>query len=154
LPAMVALVTRGTDNERLGILRTFLTADGKDKAWCLPNKMMLGACASGAVWLSEPSDSLMVGEGIETCLSAMQATGRPTWAALSAPGLGSLDLPGHIREVTILADMDDRGEGERAATNAASRWRREGRRVRIARAPQGLDFNDVLMGRAGGDGAP
>jgi len=29
----------------------------------------------------------MVGEGIETCLAAMQATGNPAWAALSTSGL-------------------------------------------------------------------
>jgi hypothetical protein len=27
-------------------------------------------------------------------------------------------------------------------------WKREGRRVRIARPPQGMDFNDLLTGRA------
>ncbi len=31
--------------------------------------------------------------------------------------------------------------------HAAQRWSDEGRRVRIARPPQGLDFNDVLLGR-------
>jgi putative DNA primase/helicase len=152
LPAMVALVARGTDDQPMGILRTFLTADGKEKAWCVPNKMMLGPCAGGAVGLGEASDSVMVGEGIETCLSAMQATGRPTWAALSTSGMRSLDLPEHIRDVVILADGDD--PGERAAKHAASRWAREGRRVRIARAPQDLDFNDILSGRARRDGAP
>ena len=99
LPAMVALVSRGTDGKPVAIHRTFLTADGKEKAWCVPNKMMLGACAGGAVRLREASDSVMVGEGIETCLSAMQATSRtPLWAALSTSGLRSLDLPQHIRE--------------------------------------------------------
>jgi hypothetical protein len=151
LPAMVALVTRGMDGEPVAIHRTFLTADG-EKAWCLPNRKVLGPCRGGAVRLSEASDSVMVGEGIETCLSAMQATGRPTWAALSAPGLFALDLPEHIRDVVILADGDD--PGEKAANHAASRWVREGRRVAIARPPQDLDFNDILSGRARRDGAP
>jgi hypothetical protein len=43
----------------------------------------------------------------------------------------------------VLADGDVPGEA--AAQNCARRWKREGRRVRIARPPQGLDFNDVLM---------
>ncbi|MEI8152772.1 MAG: toprim domain-containing protein [Hyphomicrobiales bacterium] len=84
----------------------------------------------------------MVGEGIETCLSAMQATGRPAWAALSAPGLGALALPSTIQIVTILADGDEAGEA--AARAAADRWSREGRRVRIARPRLGADFNDLL----------
>ena len=52
----------------------------------------------------------MVGEGIETCLAAMQATGHPTWAALSTSGLRSLDLPKDVRDVIVLADGDDAGE--------------------------------------------
>ena len=35
-----------------------------------------------------------------------------------------------------------------AALAAARRWKREGRTVRIARPPTGMDFNDVLLGRA------
>jgi DNA primase len=89
---------------------------------------------------------LMVGEGIETCLSAMQATGYPAWAALSTSGLRALDLPGSVREVIVLADGDD--AGEKAACDAALRWSREGRRVRVARPPRGADFNDVLLGGA------
>ena len=46
----------------------------------------------------------------------------------------------------MLADGDDAGEA--AALGAAMRWKREGRRVRIARPPQGFDFNDLLLGRA------
>lgn len=38
--------------------------------------------------------------------------------------------------------------GEAAARDAALRWKRQGRRARIARPPQGLDFNDLLLGRA------
>ena len=88
----------------------------------------------------------MIGEGIETCLAAMQATGQPAWAALSTSGLRSLDLPANVRDVIVLADGDEAGEG--AARDCALRWRRQGRRVRIARPPRGMDFNDMLLGRA------
>jgi phage/plasmid primase-like uncharacterized protein len=107
--------------------------------------MMLGPCRGGAVRLEEPDEVLMIGEGIETCLAAMQATGNPAWAALSTSGLRALDLPDSVRNVIILADGDDPGEA--AARACASRWMRQGRRVRIARPPRGLDFNDVLLGR-------
>jgi hypothetical protein len=86
----------------------------------------------------------MVGEGIETCLSAMMAKGIPAWAALSTSGLRALDLPDHVRDVIVLADGD--AAGEAAARNCAFRWKREGRRVRIARPPAGMDFNDLLIG--------
>ena len=90
----------------------------------------------------------MVGEGIETCLAAMQATGYTAWAALSASGLRTLDLPEITREVIVLADGDDPGEA--AARNCALRWKGQSRRVRIARPPRGMDFNDLLLGTVSG----
>lgn len=147
-PCMVALVTRGADNTPLAIHRTFLSHEGRGKAPVEPAKMMLGPCRGGAVRLREPGEILMVGEGIETCLAAMQATGHPVWAALSTSGLRALDLPGCVLDVIVLADGDDPGEA--ASRDCALRWTREGRRVRIARPPRGLDFNDVLLGRAPG----
>jgi hypothetical protein len=145
-PAMVALVTRGADDAPIAIHRTFLGRDGANKAPVDPQKMMLGPCRGGVVQLGTRGDLLMVGEGIESCLAAMQATGNSAWAALSTSGLRTLDLPNQVREVVVLADGDD--PGETAARDCALRWKREGRRVRIARPPQGLDFNDLLMGRA------
>jgi hypothetical protein len=145
-PAMIALVTRGLDDTPLAIHRTFLTHDGHVKAPVDKQKMMLGPCRGGAVRLADPRDVLMVGEGIETCLAAMQASGHPAWAALSTSGLRALDLPHEARNVIVLADGDEAGEA--AARDCALRWKCEGRRVRIARPPQGMDFNDLLMGRA------
>jgi hypothetical protein len=145
-PAMVALVTHGATGLPIGIHRTFLARGGGGKGPVEPAKMMLGPCRGGVVRLCEPADVLMVGEGIETCLAAVQASGRPAWAALSTSGLRSLDLPRTVREVIVLADGDDPGEA--AAQDSAWRWKREGRRVRIARPRQGTDFNDLLMHRA------
>jgi putative DNA primase/helicase len=145
-PAMVALVTAGADGTPVAVHRTFLARDGKGKAPVDPPKMMLGPCRGGAVRLAEPGEALMVGEGLETCLAAMQATGHAAWAALSTSGLRSLDLPAGVRDVIVLADGDEAGEA--AARGCALRWRRPGRRVRIARPPRGMDFNDLLSGRA------
>ena len=145
-PAMVALVSRGPNDAPLAVHRTFLARDGSGKAPVDPKKMMLGPCRGGAVQLKTPTDLLMVGEGIETCLAAMQVTGNPAWAALSTSGLRALDLPESVCEVIVLADGDDSGEA--AARDCALRWQREGRRVRIARPPRGQDFNDVLIGIA------
>jgi hypothetical protein len=144
-PAMAALVTSGADGTPLAIHRTFLARDGGGKAPVDPQKMMLGPCRGGAVRLAEPGDVLMVGEGIETCLAAMLANGHPAWAALSTSGLRGLDLPKAVRDVIVLADGDKAGEA--AARDCAVRWKRGGRRVRIARPPQGMDFNDMLLSR-------
>jgi hypothetical protein len=152
-PAMVALVTNGADATPMAVHRTFLARDGEGKAPVDPQKMMFGPCRGGAVRLADPGDLLMVGEGIETCLAAMRATGNPAWAALSTAGLRTLDLPQGVRDVIVLADGDEAGEA--AARDCAWRWKREDRHVRIARPPKGLDFNDLLVGRASrsGEGA-
>ena len=142
-PAMVSLVTRGVDDTPLAIHRTFLADDGAGKAPVDPQKMMLGPCSGGAVRLAPAGDILMVGEGIESCLSAMQARGHPAWAALSTSGLKALTLPDNVQEVIVLADGDE--AGETAARIAALRWKAEGRRVRIARPTEGQDFNDMLL---------
>ena len=143
-PAMIALVTSGTDDAPLAVHRTYLTRDGASKAPVEPQKLMLGPCRGGAVRLAPAGDVLMIGEGIETCLAAVQATGHPAWAALSTSGLRALCLPPDVRDVIVLADGDDPGEA--AAREAAARWKGEGRRVRIARPPRGLDFNDMIKG--------
>jgi hypothetical protein len=145
-PAMVALVTLGVDSAPIAIHRTFLARDGVGKAPVDPAKMMLGPCRGGAVRLGPIGDRLMVAEGIETALSAIQATGQPAWAALSTSSLRALDLPRDVRDVIVLADGDEPGEA--AARDCAWLWKREGRRVRIARPPKGMDFNDLLKGRA------
>jgi putative DNA primase/helicase len=144
-PAMIALVTRGSDDKPLAIHRTFLARDGSGKAPIKPERMMLGPCRGGAVRLGVPGNILMIGEGIETCLAAMQATGNPTWAALSTSGVRTLDLAADVREIIALLDGDDASEA--AFRDAAVHWQHEGRRVRFARPPRGFDFNDVLLGR-------
>jgi putative DNA primase/helicase len=145
-PAMVALVTRGSDGTPLAVHRTFIANDGSGKAPVDPQRMIFGPCRGGAVRLADLGDMLMVGEGIETCLAAMQATGHPAWAALSTAGLRGINLPNEVRHVIVLADGDVQGAA--AALDCARRLKREGRRVRIARPPQGSDFNDMLINRA------
>jgi putative DNA primase/helicase len=144
-PAMIALVTRGQDDVPVAIHRTFLAADGRGKAPVGEPKKMWGPCSTGGVRLGTATDDIMIGEGIETCLSAMQLKGYPAWAALSTSGLRSLDLPHSVRDVIVLADGDEPGEA--AALSALHRWRREGRRVRLESCPSGTDFNDFLMRR-------
>ena len=75
----------------------------------------------------------------------MQARGLPAWAALSTSGVLALELPDEVQDVIVLADGDEAGKA--AARGAALRWKREGRRARIAHPPQGLDFNDMLLGK-------
>ncbi len=142
-PAMIALVTRGSDDAPLAIHRTFLAIDGAAKAPVENPKMMLGQCQGGAVKFGNHTDQIAVAEGLETALSVYQSLQLPTWAALSTSGLIALNLPPEIRRVAIAADGD--AAGEKAAQVAAKKWLLEGRTVRIARPPIHKDFNDLLM---------
>ena len=148
-PAMVARV-EGADG--FAIHRTYFAPDD-GKAPVEPAKMMLGACAGGAVRLLGGHRRLVVAEGIETALSlASGLLDGPTslWAALSASGMAALRLPtGALkagRELVVAADGDR--AGREAAHALAQRATAEGWRVLRADPGCGLDFNDVLMGRA------
>lgn len=148
-PAMVAAVWT-PDGGFAGVHRTFLAPDGQAKAAVEPAKLMLGHVRGGGVRLAEPADGMVIGEGIGSTLSAMLASGRPGWAALSTSGLKALELPAEVRGVTIVPDGDDPGRD--AAQAAALRWKREGREVRIAHIPSGRDANDMLHGGTEMDG--
>jgi putative DNA primase/helicase len=141
-PALVAAVCLDGDPTRcIAVHRTFLRRDGRGKADLDPSKMTLGPCKGGAIPLAPAGSIVAIAEGIESGLSYMQMTGTPTWAALSAGGIRNLILPGTITEIVIAADPDP--VGMMAARAAAQRWLNEGRRVSIARPPQGRDFNDL-----------
>ncbi len=142
LPAMVAAV-QGPDGRISGVHRTFLKPGGHGKADVDCPRMALGRCREGAVRLAAAGPTLAVGEGIETCLAVMQATGHPAWAALSTGGMKAVVLPSSVRDVILLADGD--AAGEQAAREATRRFVAEGRTIRIARPPRGLDFNDLLQ---------
>jgi DNA primase len=89
----------------------------------------------------------MVGEGIGTC--RRRHAGDPWTTGMGGTldsGLRTLDLPDAVRNVIVLADGDKPGES--VARDCFWRWKREGRRVRIAHPPQGMDFNDLLLGCA------
>jgi hypothetical protein len=154
LPAMLAPVV-GIDGTQTGVHATFLRADGSAKA-TIPaglQRETRGVIRGGTIRLTpfDPGVELLVGEGIESTLSAMQLFGLPGWAAISAAGLKSLDLPPEVRSVIIAADNDAGGAGQRAALGAYARWRAEGRQVAIKLPPiAGHDFNDVLRARRGG----
>jgi putative DNA primase/helicase len=145
-PAMVARIDN-IDGQLIGVHRTWLHRD-QIEVWRRRDRAMRGSVAGGAVRLAPPAETLLVGEGLETLLAGMVATGLPGWAALSAIGIERLILPRAVRHVIILADNDANARGERAAQTAAVRWLTEGRRVQIALpANLGTDFNDVLLGR-------
>jgi putative DNA primase/helicase len=141
--------------DRSGRLRgahvTFLARDARAKLDVDDPRRLYGPASGAYVLLSpiERNSAIIVAEGIETALSAMQVTGLPGIAALSASNLERIDLP-PCREVIIAADNDENGTGQVAAQRAAARWASQGITVRIALPdrPEGkrsYDFNDALL---------
>jgi putative DNA primase/helicase len=150
LTAMVAAV-QASDRRIVGVHRTFLRADGRDKAPVSEAKLTLGPVSGGAVRLAAAAAEIAVAEGIETALSFMQATGIPTWAALSTSGMQAIVLPPPPTATTVYlaVDVDANRAGEIAAEAAARRFDAEGRKVKLARPVVGRDFNDAIRaGRA------
>jgi hypothetical protein len=147
-PAMIALIT-GADGSPIAIHRTYLALNGTGKADVTPAKMTLGPCKGAAVRLGDeiqPGQWLAVAEGIETALSVMQSCGLSGWAALSAENLKVVKLPPQATMITVCADHDVNGAGQRAGRTLADRLLHDGRRVRVA-TPKipGTDFNDELL---------
>jgi phage/plasmid primase-like uncharacterized protein len=145
-PVMVALMVDCAGTPQ-AIHRTFLARDGRGKAPIATPRKTLGMVAGAAVRLAPVADRLVIGEGIETSISAALMLKAPAWAAISAPNLEfKLTLPASIREIVIAADHD--GPGLKAARAALARWRAEGRNVKIARPQKpGEDFNDLWRSR-------
>jgi putative DNA primase/helicase len=141
-PAMVAAI-QNCEGRIIGVLRTFIRADGSGKSHLEPQRAALGPISGCAIRFAKPGERLALGEGIETCLSVAQA--RPdlvVWSAISASNLPCIELPDGVREVVICADGDE--PGERAARKLGVRLLTENRRVWIARSGKGIDFNDLL----------
>jgi putative DNA primase/helicase len=146
LPAMIWQV-RNAAGSVTCLHRTFLTWDGH-KADVDPPKATWGSFSGGAIRLHPACHEMLVGEGIETTASAATILDIPGWAAIACGNLRArMVLPDTVRSITIAVDNDL--AGQRAAQKAAARWRKEGRRVRLAIPDDwGRDFNDVLLERA------
>lgn len=107
-----------------------------------------GVLRGAAVWIGapKPDEEFVVGEGLETVLSAMLLLDSSCGAAVLGPNLKSLVLPRSAQRLHIAADNDETGRG--AAQCAAKLWRSQGLRVRVSMPDsEGQDFNDVLKGR-------
>jgi hypothetical protein len=149
-----AILARAEDvnGELTGIQRTFLAHDGAGKAPVDKKlqKMSVGRIKGSMVRLAEPVDDapLLIGEGVETTLTVMQATGYPGYASLGTSGLKATDLPSDSKDVVLLGENDG-GKNAKAIAKAASDLTLEGVRVRVAMPLEGFkDLNDMVMGAA------
>jgi len=156
-PAMTAPIVNSA-GDIVAVHLTFLKPDGSGQAYSKPasgpdpRRRCYGVVRGGVIRLAthDPGEELIVAEGIETTLSAMQLFGLPGWSAVSAGGVKRAVLPEGIRRLLIVADNDENGCSQRNAVEAARQWQAEGREVRIWK-PSALrdDANDVLIKRKG-----
>jgi len=144
-PAMVSAVQDGS-RKITGIHRTYLAVDGKGKAPVKKSKKMSGVCWGGAIRLCPAAPKMGIAEGIETSLSVMVATGLPVWAAASMGNMAAVELPDIVREIVLCVDGDsDLVAMEKVMEKAKDFHALRGRKVSIARPPEGMDFNDLLQ---------
>ncbi len=150
LPAMIARIDGA---QSFAVHRTYLMPSDTyyRKAQVNPAKAMLGSVAGGGVRVTNGPGPLVIAEGIETALSL--ASGLLDYparicAALSTSGMKGLSLPSTPGELVIAIDGDD--AGKLAAHKLAERATFNGWKVSLAKAPDGLDWNDVLMTQKAG----
>ena len=141
-----ALVARVDGTSAACVHLTYLTAEGA-KAPVQPVRRFVGKPHGGAARLNQRPGALVVGEGIESTLSAaagLSGHDGSTWAALSAPGMAALALPPNPGTLILAVDADDAG---RAAGRAlGNRATAAGWAVEWLEPPDGQDWNDVLTG--------
>ncbi len=147
-PAIVARV-EDLSGLMIGCQRAFLAPDGSAKA-PVPKgeqKMSLGRVKGGMVRLAKSRDGepLLLGEGVETVLTAMQATGFPGWVTLGTSGLKQASLPDNVKDVILLGE-NDQGKSAAAIARVAPELKQKGIRVRVAMPLAGFkDHNSMVM---------
>jgi putative DNA primase/helicase len=159
-PAMIAPVEGWNQNGHLQVQAvhiTFLTRGGTRKISGEVPRKARGVVKGGFIVLGPIAETAIVGEGIETVLSAMQLSGITCGlSAISAGNMQTIRLPRDVRRVVIAADNDESGAGQTAAETAAKAFAADGVEVRIAVPSRRFyenksDWNDAIR-RAGHDG--
>ena len=149
-PCIVALMRDPQMDVPIGIHRIGLELVN-DKVSKL-DRMALGRMGLVKLWPS--GEQLVIGEGIETTLAAATrisyrgAALTPAWSAVARGGLGRLPVLPDVRQLILLVDHDENGEGQKAAERCRQVWRAKGRDV-VPLIPKqaGWDFNDVVLER-------
>jgi hypothetical protein len=140
-PALIAAVTDGAGALQ-GVHRTWLALDGQGKAEVETQRRAMGHLLGNAVRLTPHEDILVVGEGIETMLSLVEAVPcLPVWAALSSGHLGAVLMPEGLQRLYIAIDRDPAGRG--AAERLSARAAEVGIGCHVLEPLLG-DFNDDL----------
>lgn len=103
------------DNRLVGIHLTLLK-DGK-RHQRLMYRLFEGSLKGGSIRLYPlgKSGKLVIGEGIETSLSAAQYFDRPAWSCMNAVLLEQVEIPDIVNDLIVAGDNDSTYTGQRAA---------------------------------------
>jgi hypothetical protein len=142
LGAIIGIMTDPITAKPTGaISRTYLGPDGAKAG----KAKTLGAPA-GLIRLSRDEDVLLglhLAEGMESALVALAKGFRPAWACGSASIMAAFPVLASIETLTLFADNDASGTGQRAANQAAARWLSAGREARVYLRKAPGDLNDA-----------
>jgi Toprim domain len=141
IPCLLAVFRSIDDDEITAIHR--MRVD-QPQRWPKTERRMLGAVRRSAVKLGAPAKSLIIGEGVETCMAARQLeVGGYAWALGSVGAISFFPVLPDFRELIIL------GETGPASTEAVAicrkRWETAYRKIKIITSKVGSDVNDALM---------
>lgn len=124
-PAMVCAM-RDAQGKIQALHRTYLSSRGIKITDALPDhptitkaRKVIGTTEGLVIRLGDAGETLVVGEGIETCMAAGILAGHPAWSAYSASNLPNVVIPDSVKRVIIASDND--AAGRMAAAKLASR---------------------------------
>lgn len=131
-----------------GVEVTYLDPSGELARIPVVRKTIGARPAGSAVRLDPAGRSLVVGEGVFSCLSASEALEAPAWALLALGNLRAWTPPPGVRRVLIAADRGPPGEA--AAAVLLRRLKDMGLRAEVRLPPRGYpDWNDARRAGAG-----
>jgi hypothetical protein len=140
VPCLIAAFRSIGDDTITGIHR--IRVDQPER-WPKTSRMMLGIVKHSAIKLGPVGPTLAVGEGLETCLAAMQIGHGPCWALGSVGNINFFPVVDGVTEIQILLEAGD--ASRRAFKMCGSRWWKAKRKVTKIRPTAGSDINDALM---------
>jgi Toprim domain len=140
-PALVTAIT-DTDGQLTGVHRTWLAADGSDKAPVETQRRAMGAVLGHAIRFGQAGDTQIAGEGVETILSLLGILpDMPMAACTSANHLAAFIPPPGLKRLYVARDRDAAGAKAFAALDA----RAETLGIKaMPLDPMTNDFNDDL----------
>jgi len=136
-PALIARIT-APDGALTAVELVYLDPNGRraDRL-TVPRKTVGSVPPGSAVRLMTAAETLLVGEGVMTVLSASERFEVPAWALMSARNLAAWSAPPGIRQVLIAADRG--AVGEASAQRLLRRLRGDGLSASIILPSAGSD---------------